>query len=158
MSLHHNLQPFSPQEDASLHPTQGAPLPTTSSPGAQRASRSSNDVYTLLFTHPTPIPWQTFQNGRTWMPGQPMGAGLTLMMEDWALNPDIGITSLYTQSWSDPRAARGNHHPSGLPLGMSTVEHRRVSSSAKGKDKAASRLTPSQSLPRSRLLSGPASQ
>jgi hypothetical protein len=122
MSLQNNHQSFSPQDDASLRPTQGALLPTSFSPGAQPASHPSNDVQNLLYTHPMPIPWQTFQNDQTWLPGQPIGP--TLMMQDWALNPDIRVTPLYTPSWSNPGATQGNHHSAGVPLGMRMVKHR----------------------------------
>jgi hypothetical protein len=121
MSLQNHPQSFSSQNDASLHPTEVA---LSILPGTQQASYTSNDVQNLFFTHPIPIPWQAFLNDQTWMLGEPMGAGPTLMMQDSALNPDVNMAFLYTPSWSDPRAIHGNHHSAGVPLGMSTVEHR----------------------------------
>jgi hypothetical protein len=121
MPLQNHRQSFSPQNVASPHPSDGTrTFPT----GAQPASYTYNDVHDPPFTHPMPSPWQAFQNDQSWMLGQPMGAGPTLMMQDWALNPNISIAPLHTPSWSNPRATHGNHHSAGVPLGMSTVEHR----------------------------------
>jgi len=127
ISLQNNPQSFSSQNDASLRPTEGALLPTSFSPGAHKPSgnpSTSHDVQDPLFTHPIPIPWQTFQNDQTWMLGQPMGADSTLLRQDRALNPDIAVTPLCTPSPSNPRATHGNHHFPGIPLGMRTVEDR----------------------------------
>jgi hypothetical protein len=132
MALQNHSQSFSHQDDTSLRPTQGALLPTSFSPGAQPASASynpsghpSNDAQDHHFTHPMSIPWQTFQNDQTWMPGQTMGVvGPALLIQDWELNPHISMTPLYTPSRSNPRAIHGHHHSAGVPLGMSTVEHR----------------------------------
>ena len=130
MSLQNNPQSFTPQNGVGLRPKQSphfAPL----APGAQPASASynrpghpSNAAQDLLFIHPMPMPWQTFQNDQPWMPGQPMGAGSTLLMQERTSNPDIGMASLYPPSRSNPMAIHGCHHLAGVPLGMNAMEHR----------------------------------
>jgi len=124
MSLKNNPQSFSPQNDASIRSSEGPLLPTSFPPGAhipEGHPSTSNDDQDLLFTHPIPIPWYPLQADPIWML---TGQGSTLLMQDRALNPDIGMDPLYTPSPSDQRAIHGNHHSAGVPLGMSTVEDR----------------------------------
>ena len=125
MILQNNPQSFSPQNDASLWPAEGVPLPPSLSPSPHNSSGDlSNDVQDLLFIHGMPIPCQPFLNDQTWMLGRPMGADPTLLVKNRSMNPDIGITPLRTPSQSNPRATRGNHHFPGEPLGRSTAEER----------------------------------
>ena len=124
MSLQNNPQSFFPQNGVSLCLTEGTLLPTSSPPGPQLPGHPSNDAHELLFTRPMPIHWQTFQNDQPRMPGQPMGAGSTLLMQERALNPDIAMAPLYPPSRSNPTDIHDSHHLAGVPLGMNAMEHR----------------------------------
>jgi len=124
MILQNNPQSFSPQNDASLWPAEGVPLPSLS-PGPHNSSGDPpNAVQDLLFTHGMPIPFQPFLNDQTRMLGRPVGAGPTLLVQNRSMNPDIGITPLRTPSQCNPRAIRGNHHFPREPLGRSMAEEK----------------------------------
>ena len=120
MSFQNNPRSFSPQNDASICPTEGAGLPTSLPPGAH-ILEGHPSIQDLLFTHPTLSPWPPLHADQLWMLGQPMGAGPLPLMQDRALNPDNGMAPLFP---FDPRAIHGSHHPAGVPLGMNTVQHR----------------------------------
>ena len=124
MSLQNNPQSFYPQNGVSLRPMEGTLLPTSISPGAQPPGHPSNDSQDLLFTRPMPMPWQAFQDDQPWVPGQPMGTGSTLLMQERASNPDIGMPPLYPPSRSNPADIHDSHHLAGVPLGMNAMEHR----------------------------------
>jgi len=124
MSLKTNPQSFSPQNDASIRPIEGALLQTPFPPDTyipEGHPFTSNDNQDLPFTHPIRIPWNPLQADPIWMLN---GQGSTLLMQDRPLNPDIGMAPLYTPSSSNPRTIHGNHHTAGVPLGMNTVEDR----------------------------------
>jgi len=114
MSFQNYPQPFSPQNDASICPTEGAGLPTSLPPGAHTLEGHPS-IQDLLFTHPTP--WSPAD--QTWM--QPMGAGSSPLMQDQASNPYNGMIPLWP---ARVMAIHGNHHPAWVPLGMNTVQHR----------------------------------
>jgi hypothetical protein len=134
MSLQNNFQPFSPQNDASVHPTGGFsqslshPVRITRSYAPQLAynppGHPHNGVQNFPFTHPMPLLRETFHNDQPWMPRQPMGAGSMLLIQERGLNPDVPITPTYPPSRVDPTAIHNNYHPAGVPLAMNKVEHR----------------------------------
>ena len=70
------------------------------------------------------VPQQTFQTNQPWMPGQPMGTGSMLLMQERALNPDIGVIPLHPPSRTDLIAIHDNYHLAGVSLAMNTVGHR----------------------------------
>jgi len=126
MSFQNNLHPFSSQNGASVRPAGGA-LPISVSSGTHAALLSynppghpSNDVQVL----PMFVPQQTFQTNQPWMPGQPMGAGSMLLMQERALNPDIGVIPLHPPSLTGLIAIHDIYHPAGVSLAMNTVGHR----------------------------------
>jgi hypothetical protein len=130
MSLQNNPQPFSLQNGAIAHLTGG---PSRSLPHLARTrpqlsvsppDHPSNGVQDLLFTHPVPLPRQTFQNDQPWMSGRPRCAGPMLSMQERVLNPDIGTIPLYHPSWSNPTANHDNYYPAGVSLAINPVEHR----------------------------------
>jgi hypothetical protein len=142
MSWQNNPQPFPPQNGASVHPTGGLsqslshPTRITHPPASQPACHlpgyPANGVQNLPFTNLMPLLRGVSPDDQPRMPGQPMGAGSMLLIQERALNPDIAMNP---PSRVDPAAIYNDYHPAGVPLAMNTVEHRWVSPSAERKAK-----------------------